>query len=85
MNDITEIEGIRDILTDQIYEYVFPYMREHNMFNEGDLFLERVRNFLERVDKLPSLYMNNKLNKEINDLYQELNELLVIVHYKNVN
>ncbi|MCD7809297.1 MAG: hypothetical protein LUH02_08135 [Erysipelotrichaceae bacterium] len=85
MNNITSIEGIRDILTDQIYEHVFPYMREHDMFNEGDLFLERVRNFLERVDQLPSLYINNELKNEIDDLYQELNELLVIVHYKNVN
>ncbi len=85
MNDLIKIEGIRDILTDQIYEHVFPYMREHDMFYEDNPLLERVRNFLERVDQLPSLYINNKLNNEINELYQELNELLVIVHYKNVN
>ncbi len=85
MNNITSIEGIRDILTHQIYEHVFPYMREHDMFNEDDPFLQRVRKFLERVDQLPTLYINNALNNEIDDLYQELNELLIIVHYKNVN
>ncbi|MCD7839924.1 MAG: hypothetical protein LUG46_04770 [Erysipelotrichaceae bacterium] len=85
MNDLIKIEGIRDILTDQIYEHVFHYMREHEMFHEDNPFLERVRNFLERVEQLPSLYINNELSNEINDLYQELNELLVIVHYKNVH
>ncbi|MCD7950420.1 MAG: hypothetical protein LUG12_09200 [Erysipelotrichaceae bacterium] len=88
MNDINNIEAIRDTLTDQIYEHVFPYMREHNMFNENDLFLNRVRNFLERADNLPSLYMNNQindLNNEIDNLNKELNELLIVVKYKNVN
>ncbi|MCD8027417.1 MAG: hypothetical protein LUF02_01895 [Erysipelotrichaceae bacterium] len=85
MNDLIKIEGIRDTLTDQIYEHVFPYMGEHEMFNEDNQFLKRVRIFLECANKLPSLYMNNELNNEIDELYQELNELLIIVHVKNVH
>lgn len=81
--DLPQIEGIRDFLVDQIHEKVFPYMRNQGLFQEdGNDTLNRVREFLNRAEHLPDLYLNSeesgseKCYEEINALYEELRALL---------
>ncbi|MCD8148787.1 MAG: hypothetical protein LUE92_04320 [Clostridiales bacterium] len=82
-NDLPQIEGIRDFMVDQIYEKVFPYMKRQGLFQDGDSeTLTRVREFLNRAEHLPGLYLNSgengseKCREEINVLYEKLKELL---------
>ncbi|MCD7842736.1 MAG: hypothetical protein LUG56_09745 [Lachnospiraceae bacterium] len=84
-NNLPQIEGIRDFLVDQIHEKVFPYMRKQGLFqDDGNETLTRVRQFLDRAERLPDLYLNageigsEKCREEIDALYKELKALLEI-------
>ncbi|MCD7723757.1 MAG: hypothetical protein LUH82_07430 [Clostridiales bacterium] len=82
-NNLTQIEGIRDFMVDQIHEKVFPYMKRQGLFqDDNNETLNRVREFLYRAENLPSLYLSTGENgsekccEEINVLYEKLKELL---------
>ncbi len=83
INNLPQIEGIRDFLVDQIHEKVFPYMRKQGLFqDDGNETLDRVRIFLDRAERLPGLYLDSeedgsdKCREEIDALYEELKALL---------
>ncbi|MCD7796333.1 MAG: hypothetical protein LUG95_01545 [Clostridiales bacterium] len=84
-NDIPQIEGIKEFFTNQIYEYVFPYLRKQGCFNDDNndkKMLKQVRSFLDRTDKLTKLPAE-KLQESIDLLHKELLELLKIASEQN--
>ncbi|MCD7920053.1 MAG: hypothetical protein LUD82_08200 [Clostridiales bacterium] len=89
-NNLPQIEGIRDFIVDRIHEKVFPYMERQGLFQDDDNeTLNRVREFMDRAEHLPGLYLNSgengseKCREEIDALYDELKALLELCQTEN--
>ncbi len=89
--EITNVEGLRDFLKEQIYETIYPYVLENNLNKEADnpLYL-RIRKLIKRVNNLTTVYLNEKLSHEernlqvqtyVNELYSELTDIQINIGY----